>query len=117
MKKEEILEKLNEIRKNRILDIYAEQEFNGKGLVVDKNGKTYIYKWYLALSIEQNKAKEVYQLEQYKIDINKIKLDYNFNENKKDNCINIINLENLKIENNDIEIYNKIMEEVEKCLQ
>ena len=77
----------------------------------------YKYKWHLAICIEENKAKEIYSLEEYKIDPNKIKINYNFDNNKKDNCINIINYNNLKIENNDINYYKKIMEEVLKWVQ
>lgn len=116
MKKEEILKKLNEIRLTRIIDIYKEEEFKGEGLIVNKEGKVYFYKWYLALSIEKNEAKEIYELEEKKVDINKIKIDCSF-ENKDDNCINIIDFDNLKIENNDINYYNKIVEEVKKWQQ
>lgn len=116
MKKEEILKKLNEIRLTRIIDIYKEEEFKGKGLIVNKEGKVYIYEWFLALSIEKNEAKEIYELEEFKIDINKLKIDYSFS-NEANNCINIIDYNNLKIENNDLNYYNKIMEEVIKCRQ
>ena len=114
--KEEIIEKLNEIRKTRIIDIYAEEEFFGKGLIVNKEGDVYIYTWRLALSIEENKAKELYELEEYKLDISRIKLNFKFDQNKNDRCINIIDLDNLKIENNDLNYYNKVMKEVTKCL-
>ncbi len=117
MEKEEIIKKLNEIRKTRIIDIYTEEEFFGKGLIINKKGKVYIYAWHIALSIEENKAKELYELEEYKIDINKIKLNFKFDQNKSDRCINIIDLDNLKIENNDLNYYNKLMKEVTKCLQ
>lgn len=116
MEKEEIIEKLNEIRKTRIIDIYAEEEFFGKGLIVNKEGDVYIYTWRLALSIEENKAKELYELEEYKLDISRIKLNFKFAQNKDDRCINIIDLDNLKIENNDLNYYNKVMKEVTKCL-
>ena len=72
MEKEEIIKKLNEIRKTRIIDIYAEEEFFGKGLIINKEGKTYIYNWCISLCIEENLAKEVYELEEYNIDISKI---------------------------------------------
>ena len=117
MEKEEIIKKLNEIRKTRIIDIYSEEEFSGEGIVINQEGKMYKYKWQLALCIEENKAKEIYSLEEYKIDPNKIKINYNFDNNKKDDCINIINYNNLKIENNDINYYKKIMEEVLKWVQ
>lgn len=113
MKKEEIIKKINEIRLTRIIDIYAEDEFNGKGLIINQEGKACIYEWFLALSIERNEAKEIYQLEEFKIDIKKININFSF-ENKEDKCINIIDFNNLKIENNDLNYYNKIMEEVIK---
>ena len=106
MEKEEVIKKLNEIRKTRIIDIYAEEEFFGKGLIINKEGRAYIYNWCISLCIEENLAKEVYELK-----------DYNFDENKNDRCINIINFDNLKIENSDLSYYNKIMEEVLKWVQ
>ena len=117
MEKEEIIKKLNEIRKTRIIDIYAEEEFFGKGLIINKEGKTYIYNWCISLCIEENLAKEVYELEEYNIDISKININFDFDENKNDRCINIINFDNLKIENSDLSYYNKIMEEVLKHLR
>lgn len=117
MEKEEIIKKLNEIRKTRIIDIYAEEEFFGKGLIINKEGKAYIYNWCISLCIEENLAKEVYELEEYNIDISKININFDFDENKNDRCINIINFDNLKIENSDLSYYNKIMEEVLKWVQ
>lgn len=116
MKKEEIIKKLNDIRIDRIIDIYAEEEFRGKGLIVNKHGNVCIYEWFLGLSIEKNEAKEIYNLEEYSIDINKININFPF-DNREDRCINIIDFNNLKIENNDLNFYNKIMEEVIKCLR
>ena len=85
MEKEEVIKKLNEIRKTRIIDIYAEEEFFGKGLIINKEGKAYIYNWCVSLCIEENLAKEQYELKEYNIDINKINIDYN--KNNKDKMI------------------------------
>lgn len=117
MKKEEIFNKLNEIRKSRIIDIYNEEDFFGNGLIVDNKGKVYIYKWFISLCIEKNQAKEVYQLNEYTVDLNKINVDFMFDENKEDRCINIIDFDNLKIENNDLNFFNCIMKEVLKWAQ
>ena len=78
----EIIKKLTEIRKTRLIDIYAEEEFFGKGLIVNKEGKAYIYNWCISLCIEENLAKEQYELKEYNSDINKINIDYTFDENK-----------------------------------
>ena len=51
MEKEEVIKKLNEIRKTRIIDIYAEEEFFGKGLIINKEGRAYIYNWCISLCI------------------------------------------------------------------
>ena len=70
----------------------------------------------LLIAENELKAKELYELEEYKLDISRIKLNFKFDQNKNDRCINIIDLDNLKIENNDLNYYNKVMKEVTKCL-
>jgi len=43
MSEKEIFEKVNEIRKTRIIDIYLEEEFKGEGVVVNTKGNVCFY--------------------------------------------------------------------------
>jgi len=114
MSEKEIFEKVNEIRKTRIIDIYLEEEFKGEGIVVNTNGNVCFYTWRLGLCIESNKAKQLYSLEEFNIDINNLNIvNISFN-NTSSKCINIIEFKNIKLENNDPNLYKNLKEQVMK---
>ena len=112
MSEKEIFEKVENIRKNRIIDIYLEEEFMGEGIVVDKKGKTCIYTWKLGLSIETNNVKQLYFLEEFNIDPNKIEIMEINIKNNNPKCINVIDYNNLKVENNDDNLYNNLKKQI-----
>lgn len=114
MSEKEIFEKVNEIRKMRIIDVYLEEEFKGEGIVVNIKGNVCFYTWCLGLCIESNKAKQLYNLEEFNIDINKIELQNIYFNNESSKCINIIDFKNIKLENNDPELYKNLKEQIMK---
>lgn len=112
MSEKEIFEKVNKIRENRIIDIYLEEEFKGEGIVVNINGNVCFYVWKLGLCIETNKAKQLYNLEEFNIDINNLNIENISFNNTSSKCINIIDFKNIKLENNDPNLYKNLKEQV-----
>ena len=112
MSEKEIFEKVNKLRENRIIDIYLEEEFKGEGIVVDTIGNVCFYTWRLGLCIESNKAKQLYSLEEFNVDINNLNIENISFDNASSKCINIIEFKNIKLENNDPNLYKNLKEQV-----
>lgn len=122
MEEKEIFSKIEKARKDRILDIYLESDFKGEGIIITKTGHYFNYTWKYALKVETQQVIQIYDLKTKKIELKEIIEEcYKIVETtNSDKCINVIELENLKIENNDPKVYKQLykkIKEVLKCQQ